>query len=219
MKRLLFAAGIALGSSTLFAQSSPERNAIPAVVLKTNMTTLVNIYKQSAMLSADFRIAPRASIDLGAGYFLSSLTFARRQEESYTGPRLRAGFKYYYELTPRHIWSIGAEAKYNYVTHRSWENYLRQGGQYQETLMRDRRVTSKGMAARWSGLFFLGPEKRIVLEPYLGLGYVAHRVEIRNVPPDAELLREFRLFIFEFPQGRSAGLDFLLGFHLGYALY
>lgn len=218
MKVLLFAFGFALGLSALYAQDNPGQ-VIPAVVLKTNATTLLNPFKQSVMLTADIRLARQLSVDVGLGAFLSSSTFANQVGESYRGPRLRAGMKYYYEIRDQFMFYFGAEAKHNSVVNRQWSTVLRQGGQFQEIILIKREVNTWGGAGRFGGQFYMGAKKRVVVDLYVGAGWSAHHVAF-GLPPDAERrLRDFQLFNFEYPAGRSNNLDILFGWHLGYAFW
>ncbi len=205
-----------------FAQDSlrtaaPEK--IPLFVFKTNLSTLVNPYKPAYAFTADIRLAPRISLDLGAGMIFDGNPFANEEGEQYKGGRYRAGAKYYVELGQSYAAHVGLEMKYNDVTHRTWRNVLRQGGQFQQTMLVDREVNTWGAALRTGVQVFFGPRDRLMMEFYGGLGIVRHSVRMR-LPPDGEVL-DPRGFIlnFELPQGVTSGLDFLLGLHFGFALW
>ncbi len=197
---------------------SSER-LLPMLVLKANASTLLNPFKPALAATVDVRLSRRFTLDAGVGRILGSSTFANHRGERYQGGRYRAGIKYYMDFGKVGGYYIGFEGKYNSVEHRYWRDVFRQGRQYEETLLVDRRVLTQGLALRIGGQFFFGARKRFVLEPYAGWGLVRHDVSVRT-PPDAELLfRGFEWFSLELPEGRSGGLDMLLGIHIGYALW
>lgn len=200
---------------------SPPR--LPRLTLKTNATTLLNTAKTSAMLTADIRLARRWSLDLGAGAFLFSSYFADNPGEHYHGLRARAGMKYFFSMWPNASWHMGMEAKYNDVQHAHWERFLRQGGQFEQILLIDRHVKSTGAALRTGVQMYLGPDKRLLLDFYTGVGFLANNVTEINRPPDAERIsqREF-LFSrdnFKYSTGRQTIADYLLGMHIGYLFW
>lgn len=147
---------------------SIRQPGIPRLTLKTNATTLLNAAKTSAMLTADLRLAPRWSVDIGAGSFLFSSFFAENPGEHYYGLRARAGMKYFFSLRPNASWHLGIEAKYNDVQHAYWERLLRQGGQFEQTMLIDRTVKSIGAALRtgWTPSIHLTPSAL-----HRGIGY------------------------------------------------
>lgn len=210
---------------TLYAQDSPvERpDGIPRLTLKTNATTLLNASKTSAMLTADLRLAPRWSADIGAGSFLFSSFFANNTGEHYYGLRARAGMKYFFSLRPNASWHIGWEAKYNDVQHAYWERLLRQGGQFEQTMLIHRNVKSAGAALRTGVQMYLGPDKRLLLDFYTGFGFQVNDVTESNRPPDAERLFPRGFLIsredFIYPAGRKTIADYLLGMHIGYSFW
>lgn len=188
---------------------------VPALLFKTNLTALINPAKPAATMAMDIRLAPRFSADAGVGYFLDSPVFADEKGESYRGLRLRAGGKYYYRLTRHGAFHIGVEGKYHAVNNWINRNALRQGGQYQEILKVRREVRTVGLAARAGALFFGARNRRLIVEPYIGLGWAVHRVRF-SPPPDAELLEETAgFFSFEYLEGVTALPDLLFGIHLG----
>ncbi|MBK9338580.1 MAG: hypothetical protein IPM98_19450 [Lewinellaceae bacterium] len=191
----------------------------PRLALKANLMPLINPAKQAVALAADLRVAPRFGVDVGVGYVFNSTNFARFKGESYQGMRWRAGAKYFLDLTPDLAFHIGFEAKYNDITNIQIKRVLRQGGQYIELLEIDRKVRTTGYALRLGWQFYSGPDKRFLVEPFLGFGVATHRVT-RNLPPDAELLETGGdLFSFEYEPGKTSTPDMLLGVYLGYAFW
>lgn len=191
---------------------------VPAFFLKTNLTALLNPAKPAAAVALDVRLSRRFSADAGVGYILDAPAFADEKGESYQGLRLRAGGKYYYRFTRYGAFHIGLEAKYQEVNHWSNRNALRQGGQYLEILNTRREVRTLGLAARAGALFFSTRNRRLIVEPYIGLGWAVHRVRF-SPPPDAELLEETAgFFSFEYLEGVTALPDLLFGIHLGWTV-
>ncbi len=197
------------------ATGADSLTPVPALILKTNLTALLNPAKPAAMVALDARLSQRFGADAGIGYILDSPVFADEKGESYQGLRLRAGGKYYYRFTRYGAFHVGLEAKYQAVDHWSNRNALRQGGQYQEILHTRREVRTLGLSARAGALFFSARNSRLILEPYIGLGWAVHRVRF-SPPPDAELLEETAgFFSFEYLEGVTALPDLLFGIHLG----
>jgi len=209
----------------LHAQDSlaTQTHSIPLLTLKTNATTLLNMAKTSAMLTADLRLARRWSVDLGVGSFLFSSFFANDPGEHYYGLRARAGLKYFYLLRPGASWHVGIEGKYNDVDHAYWETVLRQGGQFEQILLIDRNVKSRGAALRTGVQFYFDPDRRLLLDVYTGVGFMSNNVTESSRPPDAERFFTggflFSRDDFRYPIGRQTRADFLLGLHIGYAFW
>lgn len=209
---------------SLQAQDSlvPQAPRIPRLTLKTNVTTLLNTAKTSAMLTADLRLARRWSVDLGAGAFLFSSFFADDPGEYYYGLRARAGMKYFFSLRPDASWYVGMEAKYNDIQHAYWERLLRQGSQFEQIFLMDRNVKSTGAALRIGAQFYFNADRRLLLDVYTGVGFLDNHVTESNLPPDAERPFRGRLFTREslmYEPGRQTIADYLLGLHIGYSFW
>lgn len=196
----------------------PNTGGLPRFTLKTNLTTLVNPIKQAYAFTTDIRLAPRLSVDLGAGAFFYSLEYASHQGESYKGPRLRGGLKYYLLQRERMAFHLGVEGKYQSIRHWQQREVFRQGQQYVEGLALRRDIRSHGVASRAGWQFYLGKQKRLLLEPYLGVGIVWHNVAF-DLPPDAEVLDDRGPFSFQLETGKSTYPDILLGIHAGVVLW
>lgn len=201
--------------------SATDPHPIPRLIVKTNATTLINVYKPAVALTADLRVAPRFSVDASAGAILGSPIFAPRQGDTYSGLRLRSGFKYFADISENDAFHIGLEAKYNDVTNTRQRTVLRQGGQYRQIMPTDRLVRTIGFAGRLGWHFYSGANRRLLLELYTGIGGAWHTVKRAGLPPDAQPVEfEDRVFFnFEYPNGKSSTLDLLLGLHIGYAIW
>lgn len=198
--------------------------AIPRFTLKTNASLLLNPFKQGFALATDIRLTPRFSADAGAGIFFNSIVYANNKGESYKGLRLRGGFKYFTGKSPKNPFHIGIEAKYHDINHFSYRDVLRQGGQYVETLLTERNVKTAGLASRVGWYNYIDSKRRVLLEPFLGLGMIFNNVAF-NLPPDAELIEveteESMMFDdgLEYPQGESRYVDVLIGLYVGYVFW
>ena len=177
--------------SFLFAASFSTGNAqdslsVPRWNIKVNGLGLLNISKVTAMAGVEFRMAPRYSVDLTVGRILDSPAHIYHEGETYQGWRLRAGGKRYIGTLSNYGLYWGLEAKYNHIDNRNWEQVLRQGGQYQETLLINRSIRTWGGAVRFGSLLFTGHKRRFFLEPAVGLGILHHKVQF-SLPPGGEL--------------------------------
>lgn len=218
MRTLLFL--VLLLPISLGAQpdSTTRANALPRLTLKLNSGALLNPFKQAAAFATDIRLAPRISVDLGAGAFLNSTIFAETKGESYRGLRLRAGFKYHLLVEDASTFYIGAEGKYQDIKHMHYQEVFRQGLQYLEILSLKRTVRTSGAAVRIGWQFHFGKNLRWILEQSLGMGMDVNQVS-QLLPPDAELVPEERFINFELPEGRSQRLALLYSIHFGVLLW
>lgn len=200
-------------------QAQQEEVQVPRFTLKTNVISPLFSFKQSVMLTTDVRLAPRLSVDVGGGMTFHSIVFAETEGTSYRGPRLRGGIKYHLGLDERSTFHVGLEGKYNHITHRFWENVLRQGGQYRQLMLVDRLVRSQGLALRLGAQTQRGSRRQWLFEVSMGVGGVVHRVSIQR-PPDADLaFFGGRLFDWRYREGRSVTLELPFAVHVGYAIW
>lgn len=203
----------------LSAQKDAGARGLPLLTFKTNVTALLNPVKQAYAFGADIRLGSRITADIGAGAFLGSpLQFADHKGESYKGLRLRAGLKYYLFQKGRSAFHLGLEGKVHNIKHfRYWE-VLRQGQQYTEFLLAERKVDTQGLSSRAGLQIFLGENRRFFIEPYAGLGFLFNTVKLQ-LPPDVEIIDDGGIFVFEFEPGRTVSPDLIVGLHFGVALW
>ncbi|MBK7477193.1 MAG: hypothetical protein IPI11_14760 [Haliscomenobacter sp.] len=103
------------------------------------------------------------------------------------------------------------------MNHWSNRNALRQGGQYLEILNTRREVRTLGLAARAGALFFSARNRRLIVEPYIGLGWAVHRV--RFSPPRCRIARKKPpAFSSNTWKASPLSLTWLFGIHLGIGL-
>lgn len=182
--------------------------------------SLANPFRQSALITGDFSVRERISIDIGLGYYYSaSQEFVDQDGETYRGPRLRLGGKYHFNIKNNLGLYVGFEGKHDRITNKQWGMLLRQGGQYVESALVDRNLQSYGAAARFGVSFFLGPEKNLLIDLYTGLGMVHHIVQF-DTPEDAEFnFNRNSFFSLVMPQGENTIADVIFGVHIGYAFW
>lgn len=199
---------------------SNVQQGLPSFMIKTNLMSLANPFRQSAILTGDFSVNERITMDIGLGYYYTaSQEFVDQTGESYRGQRLRLGGKYHFNIKNNIALYAGFEGKHDRVTNKQWGTLLRQGGQYVESALVDRNLQSYGAAARFGVSFFLGPEKNLLIDLYAGLGMVHHIVQF-DTPEDAEFnFNRNGFFSFLMPAGESTIPDLILGVHIGYAFW
>ena len=191
---------------------------LPFLTFKTDIGALINPIKQAYFFGADLRLTSRISADAGAGAFIgSALQYADHEGESYKGLRVQAGLKYYLIQSENHGFYLGLEGKYHDIKHVAIREIFRQGQQYLEFYPVERKIRTQGVAGRAGWQFYLGQNKRLLLEPYAGFGVQFNQVE-RLLPPDAEMIEEPG-FLFEFEPGNSVTPTVHLGVHLGVVLW
>lgn len=212
MRALVFL--LLLIRSGLFAQSG-DIPKIPRLTFKVNAGPLLIPFKQAAAFATDVRLAPRWSIDLGAGAFFNSTVFAGTEGESYKGLRTRAGVKYHFTSVEHTTFYAGLEGKYQDIRHINIAQVFRQGRQYIEWYPMERKVRTGGVAVRVGWQHYMGKNKRLLLDQFVGLGVDFHRVKI-DLPPDAERIETGRFFTLELPEGNHRRVSFLLGLHIGF---
>lgn len=193
---------------------------IPKLILRCNVGSLINPFKQAASITADYRVLPRLSVDAGLGYYFHAwYLILDQKEESYRGPQFRIGTKFYYRDKKVDTWYIGLEAKHDRITHQIWGILHRQGGQYSEVALIPRRVNTWTGAARFGRLIYLDGSKKWILDLYCGLGILQYRVK-HEFPDDTEgFLSRRAFFNFIYPEGLTTLPTVIYGAHLGYAFW
>ena len=197
-------------------QDSVPVHRIPRLTLKTNVGAPLFVFKQSWAVAADLRIAPRVSVQAGGGSFFYSGTFAAREGESYKGLRLRYGIRYFASLSAKSAFYIGLEAKYHNIRHRRYRDVFRQGQQYIEYLLTDRRIRTHAVGWCIGVQTYNGSGKRLLIEPFAGFGLGFHTVR-HKLPADGEEIGGNTLF--EFSNGKSSLPELFFGLHMGYVIW
>ncbi len=193
----------------------PER---PPFTLKIAPLNLVNPYQQSVDLHADIPISPRWGIDVGTGFMMHSNVFSRFQGESFLGFKLQPAVKYYTWRLKQRTSYVALIYKYISVNNDHYITAGRQGNQYIEWLIQRKRLITQGVALRLGSQCYVGPRKRVILEPYVGLGWRQLRITEGALPPDAESFGSDGSFFFQSRPGTYRTADLMMGFYLGWRL-
>jgi hypothetical protein len=170
------------------------RQLPPRVSLSVDMLPLIALYRSSVVASADFRLRRNLLLTASGGYFFYSQAYASYEGETYKGPRARLGFKHVFDQSVYYNIFWGFTGKYHRVSNWRYEDYLRQGGQYQEVLPTERRIVASGGQGWLGGQLFFGKKRRGFMEFSIGAGYARLNVQ-QMIPEDAELIEDgsFRL--------------------------
>ena len=196
-------------------EPTPERSSF---ILKIAPLNLVNPYQLSVDGRGELAFSSRWAVDLGIGLVLHSDVFASSKGESYRGLKLEPALKYY---TWRSGWRnnyVSIVFKYIDVNNDIFINVSRQGNQYAEWMLQSKHLVTQGAALRFGSQRYVGPRRRLVIEPYVGLGWRQLRVKDDALPPDAVLLEGDDSFIFSRQPGLYKTGDFMVGFYLGWAI-
>ncbi len=190
----------------------------PPFTLKIVPLELLPAFQQTIAVRTDIPLASRWGLELGAGYIMTSWGQARFRDETYQGVKLRAGLKYYYKRGIYKDSYLNLAFKYNDAHNEHYVNTSRQGGQYTEWLLQGRQVTTWGAGLRIGKQIYFGRNNRWVFDRFLGFGIRQDTFTDENLPADAVLIAENRLFNFRRAQGAYTMFDFMLGFSLGWII-
>lgn len=202
------------------ADSLANDAQLPRWILRTNLLSPINPFKQSASLTAEYPLLPQLSVEASLVYtYHADRIFIDQNQESYRGPQFRLGLRYYYYQKKSNHWYFGLEVKHERITHQVWSNVLRQGGQYSEVALVPRKLTTWGSLGKMGFLFFLDPSKRFFMDLNFGLGVNRHFVKY-DLPPDGEArIQQNGFGGFLHPEGLSSLPSLVWGVHLGYAFW
>src|SRR5690349_17259796 len=199
-------------------ETAKKTGTFPPVVLKIAPVNLINSVQQSVDLLADIPFHKNWALEAGVGLMFSSTSFAETQGESYRGIKWKPAIKYYYD---RSSWSddyVALAFKYNDINNHLWQNLSRQGGQFFEERLMDKKIRVFGVALRWGSQLFIGKRKNWIVEPSVAIGMRRLTVRYTNFPADAENVDFQRFFTVD----RSPGVyylgDFMLGLYVGYVI-
>jgi hypothetical protein len=194
------------------AQDFLTVQARPYFTLKTNPKRLFGLYKSNVALLSDIPLADKWALELGGGYILGSLMLADpNYGETFTGPQYRIALKYYgYQSLTRNSY-ISLYFHNDFITHKDRVSVFRQGRQYTEWIDQDKKMNTWGLG------IVLGKQlrtKRLMYEPYFGLGFRRNNITTNPLPADAEPTGERqRGFAYTPPRNKA---DFILGLNVGY---
>ena len=197
--------------------SEPKQERMP-YTLKIAPLNLVNPYKQSVDVQADLPFSRRWGVDLGVGVVVNSAVFAAKKEESYRGFKVQPAVKYYLRQSDRRNDYLSFVFKYIDIDNERFVNVIRQGNQHAEWILHRKRLVTQGVAVRYGYQRYLGPRRRVFLEPYVGLGWRKLRIRDEALPSDAILFDRDGSFFFNRETGIYETGDFMVGFYLGWVI-
>jgi hypothetical protein len=205
-------------NSNLFGQDSTKAT-IPRFTIKTSPTTFFNPLRSSWQMATDVRIFPRISLDVGIGTFYYSQNLVRYKEETFTGLRTRFGGKYHFTSNPNWISYIGLEAKYHNINNKTFQNVSRQGDQYVQVMLLNRKIITKGIATRVGMQFYYGKNRRFLTDVFTGFGKAIENVKL-DVPADSNVPSRPVFINFNNTQpGIRDKIYLIFGVHLGYVIW
>lgn len=200
-------------------QDVADPQSPPELVIKSDIIQWLSPFKQSVGIQMDYRFMPHHRFDMMAGFYMGSRLYAYRSGESYQGPRIRIGWKF--AFLEKRVVSMytGLEFGFDDITHRYYGTVQRQGGNYTEELLRNRHLTSLSGALRFGVMVFIGPSRRLMIEPEIKTGISQHNVIYKD-PPDVVTFEINRgIFDFQSPVGKTITFLPSIGFHIGYVLF
>ncbi len=217
MRALLFC--FALSPCVALAQESSGKPALKPLpfTLKTAPLNLINGVQISADLLADIPINPIWAIEIGIGVLLDSETYAKYAGETYRGVKVKPTVKYFIDRTGDEDLYIGLALKYNYIQNERYLRMFRQGQQYLETSLQQRRVQTFGAAFRVGAQWYSGKRDRFVFDPSMSFGFRHSQVAYPKLPPDAEPTTLSGWNLARVP-GQRWTLDVMLGLSIGVKL-
>lgn len=203
------------------AQKTTISDEVPKWLLKTNLTTLLNIFHPTAVVGADYRFAPAWAAELGVGTYLGASVFATERGETYQGIQGYAALRYYYKRRTANFTYFGLELRGSYAINERRYLLSRQGEAYTQVTLLDRTVSTRSISPKIGKLFYIGGTRRLLLDIYAGIGQRYSAVSLEAIPPDAVIVpsrRDGSGFDYDLPDGEERLPVFLGGVNLVYRL-
>ncbi len=207
-----------------FALQAQEEDSLgyPRLYLSSNPTTLLNPFKPTPTLGLRYELWPKVQLESSLGYTLLSTWFANEEGEQYRGPQVHSHLRYFFRPPQKARYYIGLEHRWQNIRHRYRENYLRQGGAFQEIALADRRLNAH-IAMLQVGLWTaIDKSQRLWLDVYWGAGLRFASVTTQH--PFSMLANESTAEETSFgsdlrlDEGRSSSWVLPIGFRLSYGL-
>lgn len=147
-----------------YAQTDISR---PPFTLKLAGLSLLDRVQTAVELRSDIPLGQRWGFEAGFGYIFHSAHYPE-SEEYYRGIKIRPGIKYYLRQTEKK----GRFLSLNYRLQRIQNQHYTQEVQNEDLIVPDhRRLSVQGLTLNYGVQHFVGRKKRVVIEPYVGLGY------------------------------------------------
>jgi|GEM_PF-1754491 len=198
------------------AKVIPER---PPFTFKLVPGPLLNPVQTSLDVRMDIPVARRWALEAGGGLVLNSGPLAQFKNEYYRGVKIRPAIKFYLQRAEKKDVYLSLVVKNHIIRHAEYRTVTRQGNQYSEWLLLERRLNL------WSGLIcvgfqnYLGSNQRFLLETYFGVGRRRLSVSEAEIPADATIFdnRNFNWLWQQNNPGVSFRPDIALSFCIGWA--
>jgi len=188
------------------------------ITAKLDVTGLINPIKTSTGIVSDFRINQKWSIEGTLGCYFHSSQSSPFKGESYLGLKTGIGFKHW--INPVDVRSMywGVFLGGNYIVNKNFQDINRQD-QFTQITKVKRTILSSSADVRLGFQWYIGKQKRFIIDYFLGLGIFAYNVQVKK-PIEGELWDEFQEFFnLELPEGNGLKLHgHLLGLNIGYVI-
>jgi hypothetical protein len=203
----------------IWSQPATVIPALPPVTFKIAPGPLFNPVQTSLDFRADIPLARRWALEAGGGLIINSEAFAQFSDEYYRGVKIRPAIKFYLQRAEKKDVYLSLVVKHHVIRHAEYGSVTRQGNQYSEWLLLERRLNL------WSGLVcvgfqnYLGSRQRFLLETYFGVGRRRLSVSAANLPADAMDFedRDFNWLWQQNNPGVTFRPDVALSFCIGWA--
>lgn len=218
MRKLLIIIFIQLPVA-MWSQSATVIPELPPFTFKIVPGPLLNPVQTSLDLRMDIPVARRWALEAGGGLVLGSEPLAQFKNEYYRGIKIRPAVKFYLQRAEKKDVYLSLVIKNHIIRHGEYRSVTRQGNQYSEWLLLERRLNL------WSGLIcvgfqnYLGSNQRFLLETYFGVGRRRLSVSEADLPADATDFdnRDFNWLWQQNNPGVTFRPDIALSFCIGWA--
>lgn len=209
-------------SGGLLAQPSGDSVTVRRLFLSTNLGMLVNPFKPTPTLGLGYAPGGRIHLESSFGYTPFSIWFANEEGESYRAHQVQSRLRYFFQPPQANRYYVGLEHRWQNVRHAYRENYLRQGGAFQQIALAERRVNAHTLMLQFGHWTNLDDRHRWWLDVYAGLGIRFIDAQTRSPFPEMEVeaVAEDSSFgnDLRWEASRPSSFVFPLGFRLNYAI-
>jgi hypothetical protein len=189
--------------------------AQPIFAIKTSPIYALNPFQQTAFFAVDLPIARRFGLEIGFGKVFNSTNLAQFKGESYEGFKFKPSLKYFFEKEKPRNGYVCLTAKYSQIQHEYYLNVARQGFQYTEKMLLNRRLEVRGLGIGFGENIYFGKKNQWLFEPFFAFGIRQKRIYFLDLPPDGELIIPRGIVR---TQGTFIGPDLMINFNFGYIL-
>lgn len=203
----------------LCAQTATVIPPLPPFTFKFIQGPLLNPVQTSLDFRIDIPFARRWALEAGGGYILGSELFSQFKNEYYRGVKIRPALKFYLQRAEKKDVYLSLVFKNHLIRHATYNSVTRQGNQYSEWLLVERKLNLRSGLICIGFQNYLGRNQRFLLETYFGFGRRRLSISEPNLPVDAATFvnRDFNFFWQENTPGVSFRPDVALSFCVGWA--